>query len=75
MCPDWAIFLKLSVIKFLTKIDKVLGDFLGWFEKHLFDVKTDEVTFGASFEKIGLLFISTSGPTAQHLVTFELKSP
>ena len=41
--------------------------FLGYFDKHLFQVKTAIVTFRATFEKLGLLFILTSGHTEVQL--------
>ena len=37
---------------------------MGYFGKHLFEVKTAVVTFWAKFEQIGLLFIPTTGHTA-----------
>ena len=41
----------------------MFGDVLGYFDKHYFQSKTDVATFKTNFEKIGLLFITTSGQT------------
>ena len=38
---------------------------MGYFEKLIFEVKISVVSFGATFKKIGLLFISTSDHTGQ----------
>ena len=57
-------FFKFLVKNFLAKVAKIFGAFLAYFEKLLFEVKTAVVTFWATFENIGLLFILTSGHTA-----------
>ena len=56
-------FLKFLVTCFLTKVVLVFFYFWGYFDKNLFEVRTVVVTFWASFEKFGLLFILTSGHT------------
>ena len=62
--PDWAIFKSYLASRFLTKVAQTLGDFLGFFETHLYVSKAVVVTFRVSFGKFWLLFISTSGHTA-----------
>ena len=44
----------------------MFADFLGYFEKILFEVKTTVVTFIATFEIIVLLFTLASGHTVPH---------
>ena len=58
--PDWIINERFWQQVFVTKVAqkcKILGSF---FEKRHFSVKTVEVTIGATFQKIGLLSISTT---------------
>ena len=44
--------------KFLTKVAQILKEFL---QNTIFEQKTTVASFGATFGKIGLLFIPTSG--------------
>ena len=57
-------FWKFLITNCLTKVTQIFCDFLGYFETHLFEPKTAVVTYLATFEKIRLLFILTSGHTA-----------
>ena len=50
----------------------MIGNFLGYFEKHHSCVKTALATFWATFGKIGLLFTPTSGHTG-HIAQNRLK--
>ena len=48
----------------------MFGGFLGSCEYNCFLSQTGQATFGQLSKKLGLLFISTSGHTAQVKVTF-----
>ena len=49
---------------FLTKVDQIFGEFLGYFEKHHFIIKN---WHWSSIQKFGLLFI-TSGHTGKYII-------
>ena len=51
------------VTNFITKIAQTFGDFFGRSENHCFLRQTGEAIFGQLLEKLGRIFISTSGHT------------
>ena len=61
MLPDWAIFLTVLVIDFLTKSSPNTWTLFGltW----IFNYKLLGLLFGKLLEEFGLLFIPTSGHT------------
>ena len=56
-------FWKVLATKFLAKVAKMIGNFLGYLEKTHYYVKLHWLLFGQLLEKIGLLFTPTSGHT------------
>ena len=62
-CDQIGRFLKFLMTNHVKKPAQMFGDVLGYFDKHYFQSKTDVATFKTNFEKIGLLFITTSGQT------------
>ena len=62
---DWAIFWNfLATITTITKVAQMFGDFWGSCENHRFLSPIGESTFWATFKKLVLLFIPTSGHSA-----------
>ena len=53
--PDWAVF-ERSWLIFFTNVAQILGDFLGYFEKHRLQVKTAVATFWITFGIIWATF-------------------
>ena len=49
----------------------MFGDFLGSCENHHFLSQTGEATFWATFGKLGLLFISTSGTGPENILQYK----
>ena len=48
----------------------MFGDFLGYFHKHYFYIKTGVVILGQLLIEFGLLLITKSGHTATYLTTY-----
>ena len=65
-------FSKFLTRNFTTKVAQAFCDFLSYFEKHPCSVKTVVGTCWVTFEKLGLLFILTSGHTSSaHLFYYD----
>ena len=60
-------FWNLLGTNFITNIVQMFGYFLGSCENHHFLCQTCEAIFGATFVKLRLLFISTSGHNGQQV--------
>ena len=55
-CDQIGRFLKVFSDTFFTKVTQTNTDFLGYFEKHPFKIKTAMTTFWATYGKIWALF-------------------
>ena len=73
-CDQIGRFMKLFVSRFLLKLAKMYGDFLGSSKISIFLVKTAVATFGHFLEKFGLLLISTSGHTVARSDLIRIKA-